>query len=68
MPIIRKWFITDRDGNEVEVTSKDVLQDILDQMTPEELQRWKDRYRFVPIESNIDSTIPNYIGTIRDLP
>ena len=67
MPIVRKWFITDKDGNPVEITSQTVLQSVLDQMSPEEFALWKDRYRFVPIENNV-VTIPSYVGTLRDLP
>lgn len=68
MPIIRRWFVTDRDGVEVEITSKEVLQAIIDQMTPEEFERWKIQYRFVHVEFDEGfNRFQTYYGTLRDL-
>ena len=66
MPIVRHWFVTDKDGNEVQITSKGTLKAILAQMTPEELARWRAQYRFSPIENDING-IPDYLGTYRDI-
>lgn len=65
MPIVRKLFVTDKNGVEVEIKTPDDLKKILAQMTPEEQQLWALRYRFAPIQNktgNID-----YTGTSRDL-
>lgn len=61
----RRVFITDRNGVEHEITSSAVLQAILDQMTPQELEEWKARYRFAPIQNLTGNQ--NYTGTLRDL-
>ena len=66
MPIIRKRYITDKNGVEHEITCKEDLQNIIDQMTPEELQKWKDQYRFTPIDTDLGNFYI-YSGTLRDL-
>jgi hypothetical protein len=63
--VTRRLFVTDKDGNEVEIRSPKDLQDILDQMTPEQLETWKQRYRFAPVQNNTSNS--NYVGTNRDL-
>jgi hypothetical protein len=63
--IVRRYFVTDRDGVEHEITTSADLQAILDQMTPEELETWKARYRFAPVQNNTKNS--NYTGTGRDL-
>jgi hypothetical protein len=66
MPIVRKKFITDKNGIEHEITSKADLQRILDQMTPEEFERWKTQYRFSPINVDLGNWT-DYSGLLRDL-
>jgi hypothetical protein len=66
MAILRRWHITDRNGVEHEITSKEVLLEILAQMTPEERERWEAQYRFAPIENDI-TDFHDYTGTLRDL-
>lgn len=61
----RRLFVTDKNGVEHEIHSDADLKAILDQMTPEELETWKTRYRFTPI-TNLTGN-PNYLGTSRDL-
>lgn len=61
----RRVFVTDRDGNEVEIKSPADLERVLAQMTPEELREWKNRYRFAPIENNTGNK--DYSGTGRDV-
>jgi hypothetical protein len=63
--IQRKLFVTDRDGVEHEIKTKADLEAIIAQMTPEEYEIWKDRYRFAPIYNR--TGINNYTGTGRDL-
>ena len=63
MPILRKLFISDKNGVYHEIRTQEDLQRILNQMTPEELERWKTQYRFTPIENRAG----NYTGTIGDL-
>ena len=65
MVIQRKLFVTDRDGVEHEIRTKADLQAILDQMTPEEYEEWKLRYRFAPIQNG--TGIKDYTGTARNL-
>jgi len=65
MPIVRRRFITDRNGVEHEITSKEVLVAILAQMTPEEREKWEAEYRFSPIEVNLED-FHDYSGTLRD--
>jgi hypothetical protein len=45
----RHFFITDKDGVVVEIRSQTQLNEILAQMTPEQLEQWKANYRFTPI-------------------
>lgn len=66
MPIVRKRFLTDRNGVEHEITCKEDIQRILDQMTPEELERWKTQYRFSPIGVDLGNWV-DYSGLLRDL-
>lgn len=66
MPIVRRWTITDREGREIPITSREVLQDLISQMTPEEYEKWKAQYRFAPIFADMDN-FPDYDGLIRDL-
>jgi hypothetical protein len=66
MPIVRKRYLTDKDGVEHEIMSKEDLQAILDQMTPEERKRWEIQYRFSPIETALGQFY-DYTGTLRDL-
>jgi hypothetical protein len=66
MPIVRKRFLSDKDGVEHEITCMADLQRILDQMTPEELARWKTQYRFSPIEVDLGNWT-DYSGLLRDL-
>jgi hypothetical protein len=63
--IVRRYFVTDKDGIEREIRTSSDLQAILDQMTPEELETWKARYRFAPVQNNTGN--PSYSGTWRDL-
>lgn len=61
----RRLYVTDRDGVTHEIKTKDDLDRILAQMTPQELEDWKTRYRFTPISNGTD--IKDYTGTISDL-
>lgn len=65
MPIIRRLFVTDRNGVEVEIKTDADLRRLLAEMTPEERRIWALRYRFAPIQNNTGN--PNYMGTSRDL-
>lgn len=65
LPYFRRWFITDRTGKSIEVTSQAVLQSIIDQMTPEEYERWKINYRFAPIQNRTNNNM--YNGSLRDV-
>ena len=64
-PIIRKWFVTDKDGVEHEIKTKADLEVILAQMTPEQYAMFQLRYRFAPIQNL--TGIKDYTGNIRDL-
>ena len=57
----RRLFVTDKDGVEHEIVTERDLKRILDQMTPEQLEEWKTRYRFTPIQNLTGN--PNYTGT-----
>ena len=61
----RRLFVTDKDGIEREILTDADMQAILDQMTPQQLEEWKTRYRFAPI-INLTGN-PNYTGTFHDL-
>lgn len=61
----RRLYVTDRNGVEVEITSNLQLQQIISQMTPEELAEWKQRYRFTPV--NDDTQGGWTTGGLRDL-
>lgn len=61
----RKLFVTDKDGVEHEIKTMADLQAIIGQMTPEQFEDWKARYRFAPVE-NLTKNI-NYTGSRRDL-
>jgi hypothetical protein len=61
----RTLHVTDRDGVEHEIVVPEDLQRILAQMTPQELEDWKTRYRFAPVENLTGNK--NYTGTIYDL-
>lgn len=63
--IIRAWFLRDKDGIEVRIDSPEKLQTILDQMSSEELERWKANLRFEPVRNG--TGIKDYTGTLRDL-
>jgi hypothetical protein len=63
--IIRAWSITDKNGVEHQIRSSKDLADILAEMTPQELEDWKARLRFTPVENN--TGIKDYTGTLRDL-
>lgn len=65
MPIVRKWTISDKDGNPVEITSREVLRSVIAQMSPEEYERWRTNYRFAPID--FQGNFDVYYGTLRDL-
>jgi hypothetical protein len=65
MVIQRKLFVTDKDGVEHEIKTKADLQAIFDEMTPQEYEDWKTRYRFAPIQNG--TGIKDYVGTSRDL-
>ncbi len=68
MPIRRRRIITDQNGNLVQITSREQLQAIIDQMTPEQKKRFDDQYRFTPVENDIDGLLGLwYEGTLRDL-
>ncbi len=61
----RHFFITDKDGVEVEIRSQAQLNEILAQMTPEQLEAWKQNYRFTPITNGTKN--PGYTGSSRDI-
>lgn len=61
----RSLFVTDKDGIEVKINTQADLQRILDQMTPEEKERWRAQYRFSPVVN--DTGIPDYSGVFKDL-
>jgi hypothetical protein len=61
----RRWFVTDRNGVEHEITSPEVLDRIMADMTPEEVIQLKNSYRFAPIKNLTGNK--NYMGTLRDL-
>lgn len=65
MPITRTLVITDKYGIPRQIKTLQDLQQILNQMTPEELALFQARYRFTPIH-NATGNI-NYTGTIKDL-
>lgn len=61
----RKLYVTDKNGVEHEIKSFADLQKIIAQMTPQEFEDWKARYRFAPIQNQTGN--PNYMGTIKDI-
>lgn len=63
--IRRILYVTDRNGVEHPIRTPQDLQDILNQMTPDELALWQARYRFAPVTNCTGNT--NYTGTIKDL-
>jgi hypothetical protein len=63
--IQRRFYMTDRNGVEIEITSNAQLQKILAQMTPQELADWKQRYRFTSIDN--DTPGDCITGGMRDL-
>jgi len=65
MVIQRKLFVTDKDGVEHEIRTKADLEAIFAQMTDEEYEEWKTRYRFAPVFNR--TGIKDYTGTGRDL-
>jgi hypothetical protein len=60
----RHWYVI-KDGVQIEITSPEVLDAILAQMTPEEQENFKNGYRFAPVQ-NLTGNM-NYMGTNRDL-
>lgn len=60
----RRVFITDKNGVEHQITSDEDMKFIIAQMTPQEFEDWKTRYRFTPI-TNLTGN-PNYTGTFHD--
>lgn len=65
MPIIRKLFITDKNGIEHEIKSQAELKLLLSSFTDEEKKRWELNYRFCPITNFTGN--PYYTGTQVDL-
>lgn len=65
MPIVRKLFITDKNGVEHEIRSGNELRAFLDTLTPEERKQWETNYRFCPITNYTGN--PYYTGTQRDV-
>lgn len=61
----RKLYVTDKNGVEHQIRTLADLQAIIAQMTPEEFETWKARYRFAPIQNQTGN--PNYTGTIKDI-
>lgn len=64
-PIVRAWYLTDKDGVEHRIQNQKQLQAILDQMSPEEFEAWKARVRFDPIFNG--TSIKSYCGQMRDI-
>lgn len=60
----RHFFITDINGVEVEIKSQGDLLGVLAQMSPEQFEAWKLRYRFTPITKSNPNSLS---GSIRDL-
>lgn len=61
----RKLFVTDKDGVEHQIKTPADLEAIFAQMTPQQQEDWKTRYRFAPI-GNLTGN-KDYTGTNRDL-
>lgn len=61
----RKLFITDINGVEHEIKTKEDLDAIFAQMTPEQKSDWELRYRFSPILNR--TGIKDYTGTNYDI-
>jgi len=62
--IERLLVITDPDGNENVIRTKEELDRVLDSMTPAQLEAWKINYRFTPVLNFTGN--PNYSGTVTD--
>jgi hypothetical protein len=65
VPIVRKYYLTDKDGVEHEIKSQEDLLRILNQMTPEQRKVYNDKYRFTPISNATGSS--DYSGLLRDM-
>jgi hypothetical protein len=66
LPLMRRVVtIADKDGVEHVITCKEDLQQILAQMTPQELETFKAQYRFSWIHNLTNNK--NYVGTNRDI-
>ena len=61
----RKLFVTDKNGVEHEIRTQAELDAIIAQMTPQQYEDWKTRYRFAPVQNLTGNK--DYTGTIRDL-
>ena len=44
--LVRAWYLTDKYGIEHRMETQEDLQKILDQMTPEELEKWRINLKF----------------------
>jgi hypothetical protein len=65
MPIVRRVFYVGKDGQEHEIGSLAELRRMLAEMTPEELRKWNDSYRWTPVTNRTGN--PLYTGTLKDL-
>ena len=63
--IVRKLFVTDKDGVEHAIRTQEDLDIIMAQMTPEQKKKWEDNYRFCPVRNGTGNK--NYVGTGKDL-
>ena len=63
--VVRKWFVTDKDGVEHQIRNQADLDAIMAQMTPEQREIFLLGYRFAPIQNL--TGIRDYTGTIKDL-
>lgn len=65
MGIVRRVFVDDGNGNSVEIKTQAQLRKLLANLSPEDRELWKDKYRFMPISNN--TPFKPYCGTGRDL-
>ena len=61
----RRLFVSDKNGVFHEIRHEKDIEAIIAQMTPQEYEDWKARYRFTQI-TNLTGN-PNYMGTSQDL-
>jgi hypothetical protein len=61
---VRKLFVN-KDGKEIEITSNAQLKAFLASLTPDELEQYKNQYRFTPITNKTGNQY--YTGTMVDL-